>query len=103
MRQLARAVREGEDKAREIAFSSARARLAQALCSSAKKIENRWIVRTARKELAQIAGIAQETCVRLVQKLEAEKMVKRDGRKALFILDPDALGRAAGGALAGSQ
>mgnify|MGYP001585862623 CR=1 FL=1 len=103
IKQLARSVREGEDRAREIAFSTARARLAQALLASARKSDGQLIVHTPRKELAQIAGIVPETCVRLLRKLAASGLLKRESRKALIILKLTDLRSIAGGALVSSQ
>lgn len=103
LRQFAQGIREGEDKAREIAFSSSRARLAQALVTFSKKSQQGPVVTTLRKELAQVAGIVPETCVRLIRRFEQEGVVRRQGRRAVAIVDPKLLANIAGGSLTTSQ
>ncbi|MBI4369207.1 MAG: Crp/Fnr family transcriptional regulator [Elusimicrobia bacterium] len=103
LRQLARGVREGEDKARDIAFSTARARLAQAILSLAKRHNNTLIAAIQKKELAQVAGITPETCVRLLKKFEKTGVVKGPRREPLTVLNEQALMRIAGNALVGGQ
>ncbi len=100
---LCQSVRQSEDKARDIAFSSAKSRLAQALLTFVKKDDKNLIVTTERKELAQIAGIVPETCVRLLDKFEIKKLLKRPDRKSIEILDYSGLQKIAGGALSASQ
>lgn len=103
LQQFATGVREGEDKAREIAFSSARARLAQALLVFAKKNNGQVLVTTQRKEMAQVAGVAPETCVRLIRKFETAGVLRRLNRKSIAILDSPTLQRIAGAAFLSSQ
>ncbi|GEM_PF-6665047 len=103
LKQLSRGVREGEDKAREIAFSTARSRLAQTLLSMTKRAGAVGIVTVARKELAQIAGIAPETCVRIIRKFESEGILKRKSRKMIVISNPSRLESISGGSFVASQ
>ena len=103
LNQFAQGMREGEDKAREIAFSTAKARMAQALMSFGKKSGDQWVVVTPRKEIAQVAGVVTETCVRLIRRFENEGIVRRRDRRAIDIVNPRLLEKIAGGALNTSQ
>lgn len=98
LKQLALGVREGEDKAREIAFSAARPRLAQVLLSVAKRMDHGRVVGIPRKELAQLAGIVPETCVRILKKFEEESLINRKDRRTITLLKPATLERVSGGA-----
>lgn len=108
LKQLAKGIREGEDKAVNVAFSSARSRLAQALLTFGKKQGDGASVLTSQKELAQIAGIVPETCTRIIKRFEAQGFLNRKqgggrGRKPLVLKNLSALERIANSALHTSQ
>ncbi|MFC1522170.1 Crp/Fnr family transcriptional regulator [Elusimicrobiota bacterium] len=78
LKELSKGIRRGDEKARDIAFSPAKARLARELVFHAKKVKtNVRSVFIPRKELASLAGIAPETCVRILNKFEKKGWVKR--------------------------
>ena len=99
LRELARDVRRGENKARDIAFKPARGRLADALLRmmQAKK-PHPLVAGIKRRDLAEMAGLTIETTVRLLKDFE-EREVLRKKDKDLVILSEERL-RALSGASA---
>lgn len=97
MRELARDVRRGENKARDIAFKPARGRLADTLLRMMQPKKPYPIVAgIKRRDLAEMAGLTIETTVRLLKDFE-EREVLRKKDKDLLILSEERL-RALSGA-----
>jgi len=97
---LARDIRVAEDKARDMSMKSSRERLASELINvhaSMPKGTNGSPFRLpyTRQDLGEIAGLAQETVIRLLTELEAEKIISTNGRQ-MTILNPQALERRSG-------
>lgn len=94
LREVARDVRRGEAKARDIAFKPARARLAGTLirmmtpprAKSGKPV----VTSLKRKELAEDAGLTIETTVRLLKDFETRTWIERKG-KDIILLDTEKL------------
>ncbi len=102
--QLARDVRGAEDKARDMAMKSSRERLAELLLMlkatrlpAAKPERNGAVLKIpyTRQDLAELAGLAQETVIRLLTELEEQKVISLNGRQ-LTILNEGALSKQAG-------
>ena len=88
MHIMAREVREGESKACDIAYKSARCRMADVLIKSApdSKAGKRTIVKDVkRRELAEMAGLTVETAVRILADFEKKKIIRRDGKEIIII------------------
>jgi len=89
------------DKTDQFAFSLARERMAALLLELADRYGetttqgSRISLHLKREELAQMAAMTVETAVRLLHSLQADQIIKLDGR-AITILRPEQLGRAAG-------
>ena len=99
MRELAKDVRRGENKARDIAFKPARGRLADTLIRMmAPKKPFPIVAGIKRRDLAEMAGLTIETTVRLLKDFE-EREVLRKKDKDLVILSEERL-RALSGAAA---
>ncbi len=97
MRELARDVRRGENKARDIAFKPARGRLADILIRMMQSRKPYPVVAgIKRRDLAEMAGLTIETTVRLLKDFE-EREILRKKDKDLLILSEDRL-RALSGA-----
>jgi CRP/FNR family transcriptional regulator len=100
LRHLARDVREAEDKARDLAMKSSRERLAGFLlllkASHGKPGKGGTVLTLpfSRQDLAEMSGLAQETVIRLLGALEAEKILALNGR-SLTLLDEGKLAKAA--------
>ncbi len=109
LQHLSEDMRLAEDKARDMAMKSSRERLAEILLTlkggpdtpfsieSRAGTENRPPVLNipfTRLDLAEMAGLAQETVIRLMTELEEERVIAVKGR-ALKILDEKALRRCA--------
>ena len=98
---LARDVRQAEDKARDMAMKSSRERLAELLqmlvASHGKAEKNGATVKLpyTRLDLAELAGLAQETVIRLLTEFEEQKVITMDGRN-LTVLDRHKLEKVAG-------
>ena len=91
MRELARDVRRGENKARDIAFKPARGRLADTLIRMMQSKKPYPIVAgIKRRDLAEMAGLTIETTVRLLKDFE-EREILRKKEKDLLILDEASL------------
>ncbi|MFA5162377.1 MAG: Crp/Fnr family transcriptional regulator [Elusimicrobiales bacterium] len=86
MRTMAREVRDGESKARDIAYKSARARLAGVLIKSLPSVGPKTVVKDVkRRELAEMAGLTVETAVRILADFEKKKIIRRDGKEIAVI------------------
>ncbi len=101
MAQLARDIRIAEDKARDMAMKSSRERLAGELlvvrASQPGTAEGAsFRLPYTRQDLGELAGLAQETVIRLLTELETEKVIATKGR-FMTILNPGILERRAGG------
>lgn len=98
LKELARDVRRGENKARDIAFKPARGRLADTLIRMmvAKK-PYPVVAGIKRRDLAEMAGLTIETTVRLLKDFE-ERDVLRKKEKDLLILSEERLRALAGSA-----
>lgn len=99
MRELAKDVRRGENKARDIAFKPARGRLADTLLRMmvAKK-PYPIVAGIKRRDLAEMAGLTIETTVRLLKDFE-EREVLRKKDKDLLILSEERLRGLSGAAV----
>ena len=99
MRELARDVRRGENKARDIAFKPARGRLADTLIRmmQAKK-PHPLVAGIKRRDLAEMAGLTIETTVRLLKDF-SERDILRKKDKDLLNLNEAALRALAGTAV----
>jgi len=110
LKEVARDVRRGEAKARDIAFKPARSRLAGTLVRmmsetttsgggkksrSKGKVFKAVVTAIKRKELAEMAGLTIETTVRLLKDFESRDLLQRNG-KDILILDPEKLRSLAG-------
>jgi CRP/FNR family transcriptional regulator len=102
--QLAKDVRGAEDKARDMAMKSSRERLAELILMlkatrlpGDKPERNGATMRVpyTRQDLAELAGLAQETVIRLLTELEEQKVIAINGRQ-LTILNEPALEKQAG-------
>jgi CRP-like cAMP-binding protein len=98
LRELARDVRRGENKARDIAFKPARGRLADTLLRmmTAKK-PYPIVAGIKRRDLAEMAGLTIETTVRLLKDFE-ERQILRKKEKDLLIVGEERLRALAGSA-----
>lgn len=96
---LAQDVRLAEDKARDMAMKSSRERLADLLVllktTYGKPAKDGIVLRVpfTRLDLAELAGLAQETVIRLLSELESQKIIAVRGRQ-VTILDDRALDKA---------
>jgi CRP-like cAMP-binding protein len=87
LKELARDVRRGENKARDIAFKPARNRLADTLLRMMKPAKPKPIVSgVKRRDLAEMAGLTIETAVRLLKDFEERELILKK-EKDLVILD----------------
>jgi CRP-like cAMP-binding protein len=99
--ELAKDVRFAEDKARDMALKSSRERLAgqlltvQAAHAAKAKPGGGLRLPYTRQDLAELAGLAQETVIRLLTEMEERKVITLDGRD-LTIVNGRALERLAG-------
>ena len=84
----------------QLAFSSARERIARLLLELAEKYGeptpdgSKISLQLKREELAQMAALTVETGVRILKSLQASKLIQINGRK-ITILQSDRLTRAA--------
>ena len=96
MRELAKDVRRGENKARDIAFKPARGRLADTLLRMMLvKKPYPVVAGIKRRDLAEMAGLTIETTVRLLKDFE-EREILRKKEKDLVIIGEDRLRALAG-------
>lgn len=96
LRELAKDVRRGENKARDIAFKPARNRLADTLVRMMKQAKPNPVVSgVKRRDLAEMAGLTIETAVRLLKDFEERELIRKK-EKDLLILDEAELRTLAG-------
>jgi CRP-like cAMP-binding protein len=94
--ELARDVRRGENKARDIAYKSARSRIADSLLKITNSSKSYpLMINVRRTELAEMAGLTLETSVRTLKDFELRGLIKRQG-KGILVLKEDDLRRLAG-------
>lgn len=106
--QLAGEIRAAEDKARDLATKTSRERLAAELLTvrntarpvakpsaAAKPAAPAVRLPYTRQDLADLAGLAQETAIRLLTELESQKVIVLQGRD-LTVVNPGALEKLAG-------
>ncbi|MBI4371993.1 MAG: Crp/Fnr family transcriptional regulator [Elusimicrobia bacterium] len=86
IRELARDVRRGENKARDIAFKSARGRLADILLRMMQG-GRPWpiVAGIRRRDLAELAGLTIETTVRLLKEFEGDGILRKRGKDLLIV------------------
>lgn len=102
-RRLAGELRAAEDKARDMATKSSRERLAgelltvRAAAPAAAKDQAPVKMPYTRQDLGELAGLAQETVIRILTELEERKVIAMNGRE-FRIVDRQALERMAGAA-----
>ncbi len=99
LKELSRDVRRGENKARDIAFKSAKSRIADTLIRTAQKPGKSYplLINIKRKDLAELAGLTMETSVRTLHELELKGLIKRE-EKSIKILKEEELRRLASSA-----
>ena len=98
LKELAKDVRRGENKARDIAFKPARGRLADTLIRMmVVKKPYPIVAGIKRRDLAEMAGLTIETTVRLLKDFE-QRDVLRKKEKDLLILSEERLRALAGSA-----
>jgi CRP/FNR family transcriptional regulator len=86
MRELARDVRRGENKARDIAFKPARGRLADTILRMMKQAKPYPVVEALkRRDLAEMAGLTIETAVRLLKDFEQRAIIRKKGKDLLVL------------------
>jgi CRP/FNR family transcriptional regulator, polysaccharide utilization system transcription regulator len=86
MRELAKDVRRGENKARDIAFKPARGRLADVIVRMMKPGKPHPIVAgLKRRDLAEMAALTIETCVRLLKDFEIRGLIKKKDKDLVVI------------------
>ena len=86
MRELARDVRRGENKARDIAFKPARGRLADILLRMMQVRKPYPVVAgIKRRDLAEMAGLTIETTVRLLKDFEEREVLRKKDKDLLIV------------------
>ncbi|MDE2489239.1 MAG: Crp/Fnr family transcriptional regulator [Elusimicrobia bacterium] len=86
MRELARDVRRGENKARDIAFKPARGRLADTLLRMMQARKPYPVVAgIKRRDLAEMAGLTIETTVRLLKDFEKREVLRKKDKDLLIV------------------
>lgn len=91
MQALAKDVVSGDSKATDIAYKSAKSRMADVILKAAITSGRKIMVKDVkRRELAEIAGLTVETAVRILAELEKKKIIKRQG-KEIWITKKDKL------------
>ncbi len=95
LRELARDVRRGENKARDIAFKPARNRLADTLLRMMKPAKPRPVVSgIKRRDLAEMAGLTIETAVRLLKDFEERRVIQKKEKDLVILDEPELRGLA---------
>lgn len=91
LKELSRDVRRGENKARDIAFKSAKSRIADTLLKTLRPGKSYpLMINIKRKDLAEMAGLTVETSVRTLKDFETLGLIKRK-EKGIQILKEDHL------------
>ena len=86
MKELARDVRRGENKARDIAFKPARGRLADTLLRMMVPQKPHPVVAgIRRRDLAEMAGLTIETTVRLLKDFEQREILRKRDKDLLIV------------------
>lgn len=86
LRELARDVRRGENKARDIAFKPARGRLADTLLRMMQAKKPYPVVAgIKRRDLAEMAGLTIETTVRLLKDFEQREVLRKKDKDLLIV------------------
>ncbi len=86
MREMAKDVRRGENKARDIAFKPARGRLADTMLRMMKPGKPHPIVEgLKRRDLAEMAGLTIETAVRLLKDFEERGILRKKDKDLLIV------------------
>ncbi|MFI5361220.1 MAG: Crp/Fnr family transcriptional regulator [Elusimicrobiota bacterium] len=86
MKELARDVRRGENKARDIAFKPARGRLADTLLRMMIPRKPHPIVAgIKRRDLAEMAGLTIETTVRLLKDFEERQLLRKKDKDLVIV------------------
>lgn len=90
LRELARDVRRGENKARDIAFKPARGRLADTLLRMMQPAKPYPLVAgIKRRDLAEMAGLTIETAVRLLKDFEERGLIKKKEKDLVLLKEAD--------------
>ncbi|MHB2025932.1 MAG: Crp/Fnr family transcriptional regulator [Elusimicrobiota bacterium] len=85
LREVSRDVRRGENKARDIAFKPARARMADTLLRIKRPGKPPVIHGFKRRDLAEMAGLTIETTVRLIKDFESRGLVQKKEKDILIL------------------
>ena len=95
LRELARDVRRGENKARDIAFKPARNRLADTLLRMMKPSKPKPMVSgIKRRDLAEMAGLTIETAVRLLKDFEERDLIQKKDKDLVILNEGELRGLA---------
>lgn len=95
MREMARDVRRGENKARDIAFKPARGRLADTLLRMMRPAKPfPIVVGLKRRDLAEMAGLTIETSVRLLKDFEERGLIRKRDKDLILLKEADIRGLA---------
>lgn len=95
LRELARDVRRGENKARDIAFKPARGRLADTLLRMMRPARPFPVVAgLKRRDLAEMAGLTIETSVRLLKDFEERGLIRKRDKDLVLLKEQDIRGLA---------
>lgn len=90
LRELARDVRRGENKARDIAFKPARGRLADTLLRMMQPAKPFPLVSgLKRRDLAEMAGLTIETSVRLLKDFEERGLIRKKDKDLVLLKEAD--------------
>lgn len=97
LHEMAKDVRRGEARARDIAFKPARSRLAGTLVRHIPNPppKNPVVSALKRKDIAEMSGLTIETTVRLLKDFETKGYIRRDG-KDIAVIDLEKLRSLAG-------
>ena len=100
LKKLGEDLRSAENKARDIAYKSARERIGDLLfmLDSAYSLKNRKVrypISLKRQELAEMAGITTETAIRVLREFNKQKIIELKGR-SITISNESKLRAAAG-------
>lgn len=92
LKNMAREMRVGEDKARDLAYKPARSRLSDVLLKLMHKNGSPKpdVQGVKRREMAEMAGLTVETTVRLLNDFEKQGLVRRN-EKSISILNEERL------------
>ena len=95
LREMAKDVRRGENKARDIAFKPARNRLADTLLRMMKPGKPKPVVSgIKRRDLAEMAGLTIETAVRLLKDFEERDLIQKKDKDLVILNEGELRGLA---------